>query len=707
MPPPPTTKTRSKRQNTPSTGRGEISNRQDIEGYGRLQEGGEAAARLADLPGFGPRLVERAVAALGSPEAVLQALEEGHIDPLAQIAGIGPRLALRLMHAVHGTDPDAFFATPQAAQGFERFQKQLMDRAQTRGGKNRLRLLAPHPDRAERARRLEWCRQAAEEAADLDLEGVRAALARLAPLPPLKASFEAEVLLLFDDAKDLQAAHDAGAHRWASLAHLRSGDRLERVQEAHVVVHASRDPASRPHQLDQADHLLTVPFSQEPARLAPWGTLERHRKARATLEAAATLSRLRARDSASEKALILLDEHPARPAAPSPDDIETRAQVILEEELQSAEKELAGLTMTGSDLVRAMNQELPSAVTRVYQQAAQRANLRLEQETGVSMDAYTETTPPRVQEHAIGAAVASAARSNARDHFENDLRLAHRLLGLEREIARELEEHEAFDARQAMGSMIHDHGLSAPQWGETGGLLVEGMQPLDVGPDAETVDYRLGLHEDGDPDTTQVALLTGANSGGKTTLLGGLTLLVALAHAGLYVPARRAIVPPLDSVHLYAPSRDRGAGALESLLLDLFPLIEQPGRRLVFADELEAMTELEAASEILGALLEGLIEQGTHAVLATHLAPHLLPALNENARAHTRIDGIEAHGLDENGRLQVTRSPRLDHLARSTPELILRRLATHGPPELAPRFQALAKRVHERLEREGSNDPTR
>ncbi len=680
----------------------ETSNRQDSERTREALGEGAAAARLAALPGFGPRLVERAVAALGSPEAILRCLQEGDVDPIAQIPGIGPRLALRLMHAVQGTDPDAFFATPQAAHGFEAFQKQLMDRARTRGGKNHLRRLVPHPETHERARRLEWCRQAAEEAAHLDLDAARQALGRLAPLPPLSASFEAEVLLLFDNAADLQAARDAGAHRWASLAHVRSGDRLERVQEAGVVVHASRDPASRPHQLDQAEHLLTIPFTTQPARLAPWGTLERHRKARPILEAAATLSRLRGHDSACEKALALLNMHPERPNAPAPDDVETRAQVLLEEELQSAEKDLAALTMTGSDLVRAMNQDLPVSVTRVYQEAAKRANTRLEQETGMSIDAYTETTPPRVQEHAIAAAIASATKNDARDHMESDLRLAARLLELEPGIAQELDEHEAFDARQAMGSMIHDHGLTEPQWGHGGGILVEGLRPLHIDGDVEAVDYRLGLDDDGTPDPTRVALLTGANSGGKTTLLGGLTLLVALAHAGLFVPAERAIVPPLDSVHLYAPSRDRGAGALESLLLDLFPLIEQPGRRLVFADELEAMTELEAASEILGALLEGLIEQGTHAVLATHLAPHLLPALNDDARARTRIDGIEAHGLDPDGRLQVTRSPRLNHLARSTPELILRRLAAHGPPELAPRFQALAERVHKRLENESS-----
>ena len=38
------------------------------------------------------------------------------------------------------------------------------------------------------------------------------------------------------------------------------------------------------------------------------------------------------------------------------------------------------------------------------------------------------------------------------------------------------------------------------------------------------------------------------------------------------------------------------------------------------------------------------------------------------------MDGIEAQGLDENYNLIVDRTPRMDYFAKSTPELILRRM---------------------------------
>ncbi len=666
-------------------------NRQDSEGS--FEEIGEEAAKekLVALPGLGDRRMEALVAALGSHQRALQVLLQGDTESIAGIDGIGTSRAQRLVHAAVGNHDDRFFGTPRSARAFHALQKRLTARAMTPPGKARLRLLAPHPDPDERAKRLAWCQQAAAEVAALDAEALQGPLAHLAPLPPLSPTMEAEVLFLFDKKADREEAEKAGLGRWGSLCHVTGGDARERIQEAQLVVHATHGDD---HPYADADHVVSVPYTLDAGLLAPWGTLQRFKRARATLEAAATLSQLRGLDSASQEALRLLDGHPAPERLPDKDELETTAQVMLEEEIQKAEANLEELTVSGRELMRALTRDLPAPILELYKQAADRANKRLHEETGLELDAFTEDTPPRVDPEAIHQTAASAARQQAQKQMEKDLQAAKKLVALEQEIVKEIDDHFAFDARQAIGLLIRDHGLTAPEWGS--GFLVEGLRPLLVGEGAEPISYRLGCNEEGNEDATRVALITGANSGGKTTLLESLTELVAMAHAGLPVAARRAVLPPLDSVHLYVPGRDRSAGALESMLLALFPLIQTPGRRLVLADELEAVTELEAASEILAALIEGLVENGNHAVFATHLAPHLLPALAEDARTSVRIDGIEARGLDEEGKLLVDRSPRLGVLARSTPELIVQRLVQEGPPELADRFRALAKRMHRR-----------
>ena len=55
-------------------------------------------------------------------------------------------------------------------------------------------------------------------------------------------------------------------------------------------------------------------------------------------------------------------------------------------------------------------------------------------------------------------------------------------------------------------------------------------------------------------------------------------------------------------------------------------------------------------------------------IIVTHMAKELM------LYTDVRVDGIEAKGLDENYDLIVDRTPKMNYLARSTPELILKRI---------------------------------
>ena len=106
--------------------------------------------------------------------------------------------------------------------------------------------------------------------------------------------------------------------------------------------------------------------------------------------------------------------------------------------------------------------------------------------------------------------------------------------------------------------------------------------------------------------------------------------------------------------------------------MDLAEVVSDPTSKLILADELEAITEPGAGARIIaGMLLAAEAHPDTSMVLVTHLAPAIIEA---TGRDDLRIDGIEARGLDEDLELIVDRTPRRNHLARSTPELIVRRL---------------------------------
>lgn len=169
----------------------------------------------------------------------------------------------------------------------------------------------------------------------------------------------------------------------------------------------------------------------------------------------------------------------------------------------------------------------------------------------------------------------------------------------------------------------------------------------------------------------RVVILTGANSGGKTSLLELTTQITLLAHMGLPVPAEKAWVEPLDEIFFFRRKRSvYGAGTFETALRSFVRALKGSGRKLILIDEFEAITEPGAAVKIIGELLKVAHEKGFHVVIVSHLGEDLKKEL-----PFARVDGIEAKGLDENLNLIVDRQPVFGRLGRSTPELIVERLA--------------------------------
>jgi len=169
----------------------------------------------------------------------------------------------------------------------------------------------------------------------------------------------------------------------------------------------------------------------------------------------------------------------------------------------------------------------------------------------------------------------------------------------------------------------------------------------------------------------RVAILTGANSGGKTSLLELISQIVILAHMGFPVPAEKAWVEPLDELFFFRRKRSSyGAGAFETALRSFAHSLAKEGKKLILIDEFEAITEPGAAVKIIGELLKIAHEREFYVVIVSHLGEDLRREL-----PFARVDGIEAQGLDENLNLIVDRQPKFGVLGKSTPELIVERLA--------------------------------
>ncbi|MFX0107121.1 MAG: helix-hairpin-helix domain-containing protein [Candidatus Hodarchaeota archaeon] len=168
------------------------------------------------------------------------------------------------------------------------------------------------------------------------------------------------------------------------------------------------------------------------------------------------------------------------------------------------------------------------------------------------------------------------------------------------------------------------------------------------------------------------AILSGANSGGKTTTIQTLGQIVTMAQAGLPVPADKTYMPIFEEVYFFYKSRGMvSAGAFETTLKQFADIVTSERSKLALFDEVEAITEPGSAANVIAGLIEILQEDPKS---CTVICSHLAKEIRDVTDVPVRIDGIEAKGLDEHLELIVDRTPRFGHLARSTPELIVERL---------------------------------
>ncbi len=184
-------------------------------------------------------------------------------------------------------------------------------------------------------------------------------------------------------------------------------------------------------------------------------------------------------------------------------------------------------------------------------------------------------------------------------------------------------------------------------------LLIENAQPISF--------HLTNAH--------RCSMLTGANSGGKTTLLEHILQVISLYQLGL--PMKGKVRTPLfTEVFYFAKNKgSQSKGAFETLLTQMSMV--KPGKRtLILADEIEAVTEPGVAGKIISATADYFSNKGCFLVFATHLGQEI----QNHLPSYARIDGIEAKGLDENNELIVDHSPVIGRLASSTPELIIEKM---------------------------------
>lgn len=647
---------------------------------------------ITAIDGVGAKTAE-ALAALDDPEG---ALADGDVATIASAPGISEGRAARIARAAirdRHDDPGGFLATPRARELYESVLDLLKSRTVTDYAERRLETLYPSSQHS----RIDEVRTFAESAMtttpDEDALDALEDVTLLSEPRPVRvrdrclATQDAEVYATATDAvPELSVELVDNTRQLSELA--RGYSTVIALDEAFAGVDIEGDVRVEPAALE------------DPASVVPERVLAFFAANRETLQAAARVhreagltppcdldlleGRLRELESdGSVRGDAELDRLTA--AVDDLDAAVNDAERVANDHLKDAIEE-RDVTIQGTDLLSlveqgaGVNSLLEQELADEYERAVERAReeligtLELDDTAPIARRAFGEepTYPVEHAETAIGRLRDELTAMRDRYAARRKRELAADLAAMREDCDTLVQDALELDVEYAIARFARDFECSMPEIAGTGFAIEDARSPLLDVPfeDVEPIDY----------DVAGVTLLSGVNSGGKTSALDLVALVVILAHMGLPVPARGARVERLDELHYHAKTQGTlDAGAFEATVREFGDLVAAVGDDrsvLVLVDELESITEPGASANIIAGILEALAERDATAVFVSHLAQEI----RETATEDIAVDGIEAHGL-EDGELVVDRTPVKGRLARSTPELIVEKLAGEGNHE--------------------------
>ena len=160
-------------------------------------------------------------------------------------------------------------------------------------------------------------------------------------------------------------------------------------------------------------------------------------------------------------------------------------------------------------------------------------------------------------------------------------------------------------------------------------------------------------------DDGRIHILTGPNRGGKTTWMGAIGLLHALAQSGLYVPATAASLSPVDAICLHFPveedpeSESGRLGEEATRLRDIFS--RATAHSLILMNESLASTSATESYFLARDVLSCLRILGARAVFVTHLhelavdCQRINDAVAGASRLQSLVSEVEEDKEDETG----------------------------------------------------------
>lgn len=618
---------------------------------------------IEEIRGVGDKLIKKIIREYGSYEKFEDSIRNYDIEKLMNIQGISQKIALDIIRKIHDNSENEFLKTEQSEKIYDEIINRILDFSNTDYARTRVLLLKPTTDYKKIKETQKMVSDTIEKTSTLDYDIIQDLYQKIRPLNnEIKARFDDEYAIVCEDYEDYISLIQKGFDKYCNVFAIEDNASLE---EFEFIIYLYNDYNIDP---GEANNIIAISNQSEDYEIQPNITLEYYKQNRPILENVYQLREYLGLESCIGEALEALDAI----------KVETQNQIAiteiideLKEEInETLKNEIKKIELDGDEILQLLNNEdLPPKIKNIFDEILSNAREELSDKTGILFDPFIMKYPIEIDQNELKRVQDNISSNIHIKKYEQELNACSLLERYGEEIKRETREIIEYDYPLTLARFSKFYDLTIPQIKNT--YHLEGSLHLTLKQDEkinQTPMQKINYSLD---EENNIILLTGANSGGKTTLLETIGQHCIMAHMGLGVCSENATIAKTDEVHYFTKKHSLNAGAFETFITSFIPVTIGKEKKLVLIDELESITELEAAIKIIIGFIEHIQNDKTYAIIVTHMAPEILKR-TDNIKIRT--DGIEAKGLDENYNLIVDRTPKINYLANSTPELIIKKI---------------------------------
>ncbi len=623
---------------------------------------------LQNIKGIGDKISEKIIKSVGGEEELQKIVEDVDVERIINIDGISQRKAIDIMNQLLNNPKDEFIKSDRAMELYEDIINKILAYSNTKYSKNRILLLSPSKDIEKINSQLDFVMDAKQHVSQLPIIKLRGLMKNLKEVEEVKAEYDPSKAILVESDEDNSYLTDLGLNQYYPILTASDSPLLrEELMNYDLVFYVYSQGIL---DFEGMPNLVMINIEDNDYEIVPEKIINFFIQNKDLFTRVHEIQKIRNKESVLGEIIPIIDE--VNIIDKREVDIEKLVYSLKEDMDDELEKSIKQVDLEGDEILNLLNNNFPPKIKKIFDEIINKRKEIIYEKTGIRFDPFLRKYPIEIDDTEIERIILEQSSKKENDIFDIKRNAAIELNSIKEKAIKEVEDVIKFDYEFSLGSFAYEYDLCRPEFSEeielNGALHLELALKKDED-QIQKVDYKLTQDEN-------IALLTGANSGGKTTLLETLTQISIMAQIGLPVSADSAKIKLFDEIYHFSKKRSLDAGAFESFLNVFIPIVTTDSEKLVLLDELEGITELDAAVKIISTFIDMIKESNSYGIIVTHMARELMNYTD------IRVDGIEAKGLDENYNLIVDRTPKMNFLAKSTPELILKRIYEKSDDEL-------------------------